>query len=218
MINEKESSVSSLELNKRSDLHLVRKIWHIVAGLTGFYFYFSLVKDRNEMPLYLLLLSLGVFALEYGRLHNKKLNTLVIKVMAPFMRKSEVDHYSGFAFYSLGVSLSLFFFPEKYAILSALFLVFADPISSTVGVSFGKNHYLPNKSVEGSLACVLTCYIISTIYMYYYGVRGPELFLFSVLAGLVGAFSEALSVWIDDNLTIPVVSGLGMTILAYFIL
>jgi len=43
---------------------------------------------------------------------------------------------------------------------------------------------------------------------------GTHLLVFSIIAGIIGAASELVSAFnIDDNLTIPVISGLGMTIL-----
>jgi dolichol kinase len=44
-----------------------------------------------------------------------------------------------------------------------------------------------------------------------------NLLTFSLVAGLIGAVSELCSQFVDDNLCIPVLSGLGLTILNYFI-
>jgi dolichol kinase len=212
----KESLLGLVKLNKRNDLHLVRKLWHMGAGLTGLYAYYASGSTQREMSIYLFILSLLVLIVEVLRLRVPSVNRVAIKVMGPFMRESEVDQYSGFVFYGLGVALSLFLFPERYAILSALFLMFADPISSAVGILYGKKKFLPNKSVEGTLACAVTCYLITLLYMSCFGYTGTKLFLFSFLAGFIAAISEMLSVWIDDNLTIPVFSGLGLTVLAHF--
>jgi len=207
--------MEEIKLSKRSDLHVVRKVWHVMAGLTGLFFYFKSGFSPAEMATVLLILSGMVFALEFFRLRNTKINALVLKVMGPFMRKSELDHYSGFAFYTLGVSLSLFLFPEKYAILSALFLMFADPISSTFGILYGTKKILPNKSLEGTLACGVTCFIISVAYMNHFGLKGLDLILFSFVAAIVASVSELLSFWMDDNLTIPTLSGLGLTVMGH---
>lgn len=211
----KESLLGLVKLSKRNDLHLIRKLWHVGAGLAGLYVYYASQVSQREMAIYLFALSLIVLIEEALRLRFPAINKLTIRLMGPFMRESEVDHYSGFVFYGLGVALSLFFFPERYAILSALFLMFADPISSAVGILYGEKKFLPNKSIEGSIACALTCYLITLFYMSCFGHTGIKLFLFSFLAGLIAAVSEMLSVWVDDNLTIPIFSGLGLTILGY---
>ncbi len=212
----KGSLLGLVKLSKRSDLHIVRKLWHLGTGLTGLYVYYASSSTQREMSIYLFILSFLVFIVEVLRLRIPAINRLAIKIMGPFMRESEVEHYSGFVFYAFGVALSLFLFPEKYAILSALFLMFADPISSAVGILYGKKKFLPNKSIEGTLACAVTCYLITLFYMSCFGYAGTKLFLFSFLAGVIAAVSEMLSVWVDDNLTIPVFSGLGLTVLAHF--
>lgn len=207
--------MENIKLNKRSDLHVIRKVWHVLTGLAGLTVFIKSGMAAEEMAAGLFVLSAMVFVLEFFRLRNEKLNEVVIKIMGPFMRKSEVKQYSGFAYYSMGVSLSLFLFPEKYAVLSALFLMFADPISSTVGILYGTKKILPNKSIEGTLGCAFTCFIITVVYMNHFGLKGLELIVFSLLAALIASISELLSFWVDDNLTIPTLSGLGLTIVSY---
>jgi dolichol kinase len=47
---------------------------------------------------------------------------------------------------------------------------------------------------------------------------GNHILIFAVVAGMIGALSELVSAFnVDDNLTIPVLSGLGMTVLNHFV-
>ena len=133
--------------------------------------------------------------------------------MGPFMRESERNGLSGFPFYALGAGLSLYFYSEKIAILSVLFLVFSDPISSFFGVLLGREKILPNKSLQGSLAGFITCYLVTLFYLNAYGENTVQALAFALFAGLVGSLSELLSIFVDDNLTIPVCSGFGLMIL-----
>ena len=120
-------------------------------------------------------------------------------------------------FYALGVGMSLFFFEEKIAILSILFLIFSDPISSIMGILFGRDKILPNKSMQGSLAGAMCCYCLTLGYGLTYANADFDLLTFSLLAGLLGSLSEMASVYLDDNLTIPVLSGAGLTLLNLFL-
>jgi dolichol kinase len=95
-----------------------------------------------------------------------------------------------------------------------MFLVFSDPLSSFFGVLYGKDKILPNKSLQGAVAGFFTCYLITLFYAMNTSTLGTHLLVFSILAGIIGAASELVSAFnIDDNLTIPVLSGLGMTVL-----
>ncbi len=205
-------------LKLRSDLHLLRKCWHMGTGLAGLSLHinFNLAKEQTASAL--LSIAILAFLVELVRAKNSKFNEMVLKVMGPFMRESERNCMSGFPFYALGTALSLFFFSEKIAILAILFLIFSDPISSVFGVLYGKDKILPNKSLQGSLAGFITCYVISLLYLLGNGVEEYSLIWFAMLAAIIGVFSELLSVFLDDNLTIPLVSGLGITLLNYFFL
>ncbi|MCF8060527.1 MAG: phosphatidate cytidylyltransferase [Bacteriovoracaceae bacterium] len=197
----------------RNDLHIVRKLWHMGTGLSGLGVYLMFGFEKREMATILLGLSAAAFIVELARLNFQKVNNIVMILMGPFMRESERDGLSGFPFYALGAGLSLFFFSEKIAILSILFLIFSDPISSFFGVLLGREKILPNKSLQGSLAGFITCYLVTLFYLNAYEQSSIQALAFALFAGLIGSVSELLSIFVDDNLTIPVFSGFGLTIL-----
>jgi len=203
-------------LAKRSDMQLARKMWHILCGIVALVLYYSSNMDIKVWGYVALAVSLVGFALDFLRLHNESFNKVTIKVMGPLMRKSEKDSFSGLPFYALGISLTVLLFEKDIAILSVMFLVFADPTSSAVGVLWGKDKILPNKSLQGTLAGFFVCYAITMLYLM--DASGPKvnILAYALLAAIVGALSELLSAFnIDDNLTIPVISGAGLTILNF---
>lgn len=191
----------------RNDLHLVRKAWHIATGLSGLIVYYNSDYSLQSVANFLLIFSLVAFAVEFLRLRNEKMNMFLMSVMRPFMRESEKTSVSGLPFYALGVGLTLTLFPERIAILSVLFLIFADPIASVIGILYGKDKILPNKSLQGTLAAFTVCYLITMVYGMRFSNPNMSLLCFSLLAGVVGSFSELCSRYIDDNLSIPVISG-----------
>ena len=200
-------------LANRSDIHIIRKIWHMGMGLTALYIYTLLPYSTKEWGLAASVIAAVGLIVDLLRLKNSKFNDLMMKAGGIFYRKSEYNSLSGLPFYALGCGMSLYFFEEKIALLSVLFLVFADPISSYFGVRYGKDKILPNKSLQGTMAGFCVCYILALVWGLYHSGSSLNLLGFSLLAGAVGAISELLSVFIDDNLTIPVVSGLGLTLL-----
>ena len=204
-------------LKKRSDIHLMRKLWHMFTGSLGIFCFYFFDVDKASMTLSVAKLTVVAFLVDFIRLKFSGMNSSVMYLMKPFMRDSEAKSLSGLPFYALGVTLSLFLFEEKVAILSILFLVFSDPIASYFGVLFGKQKILPNKTFEGCVAAYVTCYFLTLLYGLSLGVNGFDLFIFSLLAGAVGMLSEAFSMGLDDNLTIPVVAGSGLSLLNLFI-
>jgi diacylglycerol kinase (CTP) len=201
----------------RTDLHLARKLWHILTGSIGLVAYFRTGVSAELTATILLIVSVLGFGIDFLRLRNEKINLLVLALMKPVMRESEKTSVSGLPFYALGVSLSLFFFPTKLAILSILFLIFADPIASFIGILYGRDKILPNKSLQGTVAAFAVCYVATLVYGLVHHGSSMNLLVFAIFGGLVGALSELCSQYVDDNLCIPVLSGLGLTIINLFI-
>ena len=211
--SEYENNSAQILFKPRNDLHILRKCWHMGTGLTGLGICSWYQIDQADMALILFSLSSVAFILEFLRLKVATINTIVMKLMGPFMRESERNGLSGFPFYALGASLSLFFFSEKIAILSILFLIFSDPISSFFGILYGRDKILPNKSLQGTLAGFVTCYFVCMIFLIENDATGASTIAFALIAGIFGCVSELLSIFVDDNLTIPLASGLGLTAL-----
>ncbi len=198
---------------KRHDIHWARKIWHISTGSLGIAFYLGLDLPAQPVAIGCIITAVFFWLFDTIRFQSPQLNAVFCRVTKPILRTSEIHHYGGHSFYLLGIGLSLLLFNEKIAILSILFLVFADPLSSLVGGIYGKEKILPNKSLEGSLTCFIVCYTLAFFYMKILGVTNSHLVLFCLAGGVFGALSELISAFkIDDNLTIPVVSGLGLTV------
>lgn len=201
----------------RSDLHITRKLWHMLSGILGLIIFFRNGIAAEKMATALLVAALFSFSLEFLRLRDERLNRLVMTLMKPLMRESEKTSVSGLPFYALGISLSLFFFPVKIAVLSVLFLIFADPIASLFGILYGRDKIFPNKSLQGSMAAFAVCYLVTLIYGAIYTGSSMNLLVFAIFAGVIGALSELCSHFVDDNLCIPVISGLGLFVLNIFV-
>jgi diacylglycerol kinase (CTP) len=216
-----KTTTSGLEMEKilakRSDLHLLRKIWHMGSGTLALSLYYNTDYSQRFWAIALLVVAVLGFSFDILRMKNEAINEVMLKFMGPFMRSSEQRGITGLPFYALGVSLSLFLYQPELAILSIFFLVFSDPISSFFGILFGKDKIMPNKSLQGAIAGFITCYLVTLFYALYFSKNTDQLLPFAIIAGIIGSLSELISAFnIDDNLTIPVVSGLGLTIINYF--
>lgn len=204
-------------LASRVDTHIARKLWHIFTGVAGLTCHYSLQLDPQFTATGLLIIAGMGLLMDFIRLRFEKMNTLTILVMGPFMRESERQGLSGLPFYALGASLSLFLFPESIAILSILFLIFADPIASYIGITFGTKKLYHRKTFEGFYGAYTVCFMASLFFGLTQMPSSIDLFIFSLFAGLIGALTELLSTKIDDNLAIPVFSGLGLWFLNFFV-
>jgi diacylglycerol kinase (CTP) len=200
-------------LMHRHELHIARKIWHMFTGIIGLLAYYA--SDISKMDLGIILVSFGTAALIFDivRLKYRSLNEFTFKLFGRVMRSCEADSLSGLPFYALGSGLSLVFYYEPFAILSILFLIFADPVSSISGILYGTEKIYKSKSAEGSLGCFFTSFFLVMFYGLLYFPVNLNLFAFAFLSAIACSIIELFSTRLDDNLTIPVLTGGVMTIL-----
>ena len=72
------------------------------------------------------------------------------------------------------------------------------------------------KSVQGSLAAFIACFVLSLLYFSVINLMRERMFIVCLLGGLIGAFSELLPVGkLDYNFVFPVVSATLLTGLFY---
>lgn len=201
-----------LPLKKRSELHHARKLWH-VGGVLLIALVHSMIS--RETAIVLLLLSAAVvIPIDIARHRNPKLNEFVISIFRHIIRVNEVDRLSGNSYLILGVLFITLFFDPTITSLTLLFLAFADPIASYFGILYGKDKIWGNKSLQGFLAAFFVCAGISAYFLYRENLFTDRLLIVSLLAGLIGALSELIQIGkLDDNLTLPILSGLGLKLL-----
>ncbi|MBC7741883.1 MAG: hypothetical protein H7061_06785 [Bdellovibrionaceae bacterium] len=209
-----ESNVTHSGFKNRSDLHVARKIWHM-AGV------FAIFSGWIFLPYWLSMTLLCVVWLMFVpvdiiRQNNKLVNENLTQMFRPIMRSSELNRLAGTTYLLTGVILIGLVFNRGIVAISLLFLAFADPLASYIGIKYGKDKIFGHKSVQGFIAAFVVCTVCCYLFLFYNEVT-QHLMIASLLAGLVGATAELIPfAKIDDNFTMPVLSSMGLTILFYF--
>lgn len=209
-----ETNLTLRGFKDRSDLHIARKIWHM-CGV------FSLFTAILIFPywLYVFIFAVSWLAFvpaDFLRLKNPEFNKTLTNLFRPIIRSNEVNRLAGTTYLLTGALLTAIFFNKGVVAMSLLFLAFADPIASYIGIRFGKDKLFGHKSVQGFIAAFVVCTLLSFLFLFYNEVQEYAL-IASLLAGLIGALAELIPLAkLDDNFTMPVLSSIGLTILFYF--
>lgn len=194
-----------MKLKTKSDLHLARKAWHFLGVLCIIWLYKS--TTRAEGLQLALVVTASFLSIDILRQSVPALNAFVFRVLGPIMREQERAKIAGTSWLMLGVSFIVFVFSEDVVTLALLFLAFGDPIASFVGVQYGKDKIVGNKTLQGSVAAFLACFVISAGYFYFLNFMTERILIVSVIAGLIGALCELIPVFkLDDNFTYPILS------------
>ncbi len=207
------SSISStfFRPHRRTDLHVARKVWHMVMGLLIVGLYLTVVSQ--SLAILLLGSALGIILIaETIRLRIPSVNERLVRAMGAIIRSSEVNRMSGIPFYVGASLLSIAIFPKTIAALSILFLACGDPIASVFGILYGKYsvRFANGKSLIGTLAGVLTCIMVSLVFLKASGLEDAQVLILSLIGGVAGGAAEMLPIEVDDNFSIPVVSGFAL--------
>lgn len=204
----------NIEFKKKSDLHLLRKAWHML-GVLGLFFIWNLFSYPMSSYLFIVLwlcfVPGDIIRVKYPQ-YNKIFNNL----FKPILRSSELNKLAGTTYLLTSVIFISFIFSHAIVSLSLLFLAFADPIASFVGIKWGRHKIFGHKSYQGFFAAVAVCMIITYIFLSYYNVPG-NILLIAALAGLCGALAELIPLGqMDDNFTMPILSSICLYFLFIF--
>jgi len=114
--------------------------------------------------------------------------------------------------------LTILLFPLWIAGCCLINLSFADGFASFIGEK-GKFKLVWNKkkTFEGSLTFLLVSFIGCYLVMSYLSpLSSDKMVLFSLITSLIVGFVESLPIKIDDNITVPLVTGIILYLLIYF--
>jgi dolichol kinase len=209
-----ENNVTPSGFKNRSDLHVARKVWHMCGVFIIFCGWIFFPHCISKILLGIA--CLAFIPADVLRQKNPNLNRTLLRTFRPIMRSSEVNKLAGTTYLLAGALLISLIFNPGVVALSLLFLSFADPLASFVGIKFGRDKIFGHKSVQGFMAAFIVCAGLTWLYLSYSHVT-EHVLVVSLLAGLVGAFAELIPIsGLDDNFTMPVFSSVGLTILFYF--
>ncbi|MGK5089779.1 diacylglycerol/polyprenol kinase family protein [Bdellovibrionota bacterium FG-2] len=201
-----------IRLHVRTDLHLARKFWHASMGtLIASVYAFSGMSASWTVTVMACFLGADLL-IETARLRIPTVNEKILKVWGPFMRAHEVNRMSTVAHFIGASILAVAIFPKPVALLSILFLAYGDPMASVIGILYGKygRRFASGKSLIGTLAGVATCFMITFFYLKSQSQPDSTVLVLSLLGGAAGGMAELAPFEVDDNFTIPVVSGFVM--------
>jgi diacylglycerol kinase (CTP) len=201
-----------LNLKNKSDLHMIRKIWH-AAGVTLMAFIYQ-VAGHEKSWIILGISALLIIPYDVLRKNNSKLNDFTLRVLGPVMRSHEATNLSGLSYLLMGGIILMLFGDKHIVTLTVLFLAFGDPSASFFGIRYGKDKIIGNKSLQGTMGAFGVCTLTAAVYYYNQNLMTERLLIVAPLSGAVGAIAELFPVGkLDDNLTFPIISGVLLWVL-----
>jgi dolichol kinase len=185
---------------------IIRKLLHIG---TAFFPISYIFMPRLPMVIGLFSLAFSFLVFDFLRLKVKPLGDLFNRVLGKILWDKEKDTLTAATHYAVAAFLSVYLFDKWIAIAALLFLSFGDTAAHVIGVKYGKiriDSGKSDKTIEGSLACVVICLSISSL------LPQPSLLVLFV-GSIVASLVEFFPFGIDDNFTLPLITGAAMEIM-----
>ncbi|KAH8148791.1 uncharacterized protein LAJ45_07134 [Morchella importuna] len=216
-----------------------RKLLHVSIGFIVLHMYRTGYQPTTITPP-LITALIPIASADLLRFYSPEFNNLYIRCLGALMRESEVAGWNGVVWYLVGTITVLTVFPKDIAVLSILLLSWCDTAASTVGRAWGRYtpRIRRGKSLAGSLASFVVGAVTAAVFFGVVvpgtqrwgddpvnavtwagklGVEGMQLEggwalgLMSLVTGLIASASEAVDAFgLDDNVTIPVLSAVGV--------
>ena len=154
----------------------------------------------------LALLSLG---LDFARFRIAGLNRLFLRWLAPLLKHDEDRKVTGASYMLVAAFIAFLVFDQPVSVLAMFFLAVGDPVAALVGARTPGPRWA-GKSPGGTAAFVG----VSAVVVLVLNLAGGVDYHWAMLVGgLVAALVEQAPLPVDDNLTIPLVSGVAMQLL-----
>lgn len=191
---------------------LLRKSIHISSLVIPFMYRYVFKFNRLLMFIILLATLIFLLGLELYRLQIPTFRKLFHRLFGMVMRHHERRDFTGATFMIFSGLLSVVFFKDMIAFLAMSYLSIGDTFAAIVGKAVGKRKFIrSNKSIEGSLACFTSIMIFAIIFS---GGLNPWVYSLGAIAATI---AEAWEIPVDDNLKIPIISGIVMTLVHIFV-
>lgn len=191
---------------------LLRKSIHL-SGLILPIIYLFL--NKPTMAVLMGILTGVALAVELVKWRSPDFGEFFFKIFKPLLRSHErKGAMTGATYYLISAFLCVCFFAKTLAIVCIFFMILGDMAAALVGKKWGKTKLLGKKSLEGSTACFVVCALIALGSVYISSVSGHSGVKLNLVIAIVGALVativELIPFPIDDNLTVPLISGAVM--------
>lgn len=187
---------------------ILRKTTHMCALIIpgGYY---MLQLSRAQMLMIMIPVSTAMLLIDVARLRQWRFWTsFARRIGGSLIRHHEMQgDFTGASYILISVCLTVALFEKPIAIAALVFIIVGDTFAAIIGRRYGRHRFYRSKTIEGSLGCLAGTLVSATLL--------PDINLAVAGTGAVTAtIVEAFPMGVDDNISVPLVSGLAMTLMA----
>ena len=189
---------------------VARKAIHLSNAIIplSYYYFFP-----NKIDMIIILSSFLIFCFftEIYRKNNPILSRVFSNWIEFMMRDEEKKgDLTGATWVFVGALFTILLVPDPYNIISLLFLSFGDTFAAIIGMKFPYIK-LGRKTLSGSIAGFFACLAIGLV------IDLPIAYEIIIFGAFTAMLIEILPLAVNDNVSIPIFSGLSMYYFSFII-
>jgi dolichol kinase len=199
----------------RQDLHLPRRLFHLVNGVSTATAYALLFTHEQVVHIFGTIACI-VYIVDRVRVAYPETVARHAPWVNRFLVRAEEEvRESAMIPYAIAVLLTILTVPKAAALVAVYTLAIADPLAAVVGIRWGRRRIARDRSLEGSGAFFGATFAIALVVLLS-GTEDSRLAIVGASAtiALAAAGCEVLPLRIDDNLTIPLFVGFATWVIA----
>lgn len=183
----------------------LRKSIHLGSLVIPFGYRYILEFNRKQMFYILLVLFIIMLVIEFYRFWQKNFKKTFWWIFGLVLRRHELRDFTGATYLLFASVICVAFFPPPLVFFALSFLAIGDTFAALVGMNLGRRPLSKGrKSLEGSLACFISCFIFALAFRLH-----P---LVAFVGALAATLAELSLLPLDDNIKMPLASALAMAL------
>lgn len=196
--------------------NLHRTLFHIASGVMALLTMEFLLVTETLYHWVPVIPPTIFWTLEIARRKDSRVNDALMKMLGKIAHPHEWERVNSGTWYGTAGAILVWTVDPYIACTAVMVLGMADPAASLIGRRYGKTKLWGGKSLEGLLAFWLVASFVGMGVLLQLGPVMPlsTIAIMAVASGLIAGIAETLSGWVDDNFTIPLISGWSLTALA----
>jgi len=196
---------------------LLRKGIHLISLSIPVLYIFL---DKYTALIILIPLTILAIIIDILSKYQNFVRLILFKYFRHMLRPHETQDkliFNGATWVLISATICVMIFPKLLTVVGFTILIISDISAALIGRLFGKHSLFVNKSLEGTLAFIISAGLVILLYGIIFSAPWT-FFLAGIISAIVGGFAEAISpiIKVDDNLSIPVSVGLTLWFLGLY--
>lgn len=156
------------------------------------------------------MVCLAIAMVDFLRLHVNGIKEAFILFFGSFLRRHEIRRLSGASYLLLGCFITSLLYSKPIVVAACTYIIVGDTFAAIFGQNIKSPRIFQNKTVLGSLsfllASLLGAYLLHIL-------TGALPFSHLVIGAVAASVFESLPLPLDDNFSVPIITGFVMSLL-----